>query len=569
MATGRKCAVFLAAFVLLWSRALLAQGQGGARNPTLSRALDLEGAGRCAEAFPAYRQALGEGEVAGALTGLERCAALTGRTDTLLAIIDSVLLRRARDPVARAMQLRVLMGARRFDQARLAFHQWVQASPRDAAPYREYARRLIDAGWPRAADTVLQTATRALGSPRDVAAEIAELRATLGMWEASAQSWRDAMALSPFLVQSAIFVLAQAPATARDSIRAVLAAPPAELRPRQILAGLEIRWRSARDAWAALEPLPPSDSVVRAWQAFAADAEQQDAWLTARDAYLAVLRNGTDRTIALRAASAALQGRDAASALELIDRAAAGADSAMAPSLLLLRVRALSQLGRPQEADSALATGASVLDPDTQSDAVRAIAWGWVRLGDLQKARAALARTTGDPDERATAWIALYEGDLKTARAGLRRIEETSRDAVLAMALLARTRAEFSSKTGDAFLALARADTLRAARLFEEVSGELRDATPLLLGIAARLFASTPDSVRSLTIWRLIVEQHPTAPEAAESELEWARTLRRQGNRTDAIARLEHLILTYPQSALVPQARRELELVKNMIPPAV
>ena len=567
MAIGRKCAVFVAALVLLWSRAVMGQGQGGARNATLSRALDLEGAGRCAEAFPLYRQALGEGEVAGALTGLERCAAQTARTDTLLALIDSVLLRRPRDPVARAMQLRVLSGARRFDQARLAFHQWVQASPRDAAPYREYARRLIDAGMPRAADTVLQTATRALGSPREVAAEVAELRATLGMWEASARSWRDAMAVSPFLVQSAIFVLAQAPTPARDSIRTVLAAPPAELRVRQILAGLEIRWRSARDAWAALEGLPASDSVVRAWQQFAADAEQQDAWLTARDAYVAVLRYSPDRTVAIRAATAALQGGDAASALELIDKAGASSDSASAPSLLLLRVRALSQLGRPQEADSALAAGASLLDPDTQSDAMRAIAWGWVRLGDLQKARDALARTTGDPDERATAWIALYEGDLKTARTGLRRIEETSRDAVLAMALLARTRADSSPKAGSAFLALARADTLRAAQMFEEVSGELRDATPLLLGIAARLLAATPDSARSLTIWRVIVEQHPTAPEAAEAELEWARALRRRGDRTEAIARLEHLILTYPQSALVPQARRELELVKN-IPPA-
>jgi outer membrane protein assembly factor BamD (BamD/ComL family) len=33
-----------------------------------------------------------------------------------------------------------------------------------------------------------------------------------------------------------------------------------------------------------------------------------------------------------------------------------------------------------------------------------------------------------------------------------------------------------------------------------------------------------------------------------------------------AANRLEHLILSYPQSALVPQARRELELVRNTIP---
>jgi hypothetical protein len=32
------------------------------------------------------------------------------------------------------------------------------------------------------------------------------------------------------------------------------------------------------------------------------------------------------------------------------------------------------------------------------------------------------------------------------------------------------------------------------------------------------------------------------------------------------VARLEHLILTYPQSALVPQARRELDLARAGIP---
>jgi hypothetical protein len=43
--------------------------------------------------------------------------------------------------------------------------------------------------------------------------------------------------------------------------------------------------------------------------------------------------------------------------------------------------------------------------------------------------------------------------------------------------------------------------------------------------------------------------------------------LRRRGNAAEAIARLEHLILTYPQSALVFQARRELEIAKGTIPP--
>ena len=54
------------------------------------------------------------------------------------------------------------------------------------------------------------------------------------------------------------------------------------------------------------------------------------------------------------------------------------------------------------------------------------------------------------------------------------------------------------------------------------------------------------------------------APAAAE--LAWARLLRRRGEAAAAVQHLEHLILTYPESAVVPQARRELDQAKGAIP---
>jgi hypothetical protein len=54
------------------------------------------------------------------------------------------------------------------------------------------------------------------------------------------------------------------------------------------------------------------------------------------------------------------------------------------------------------------------------------------------------------------------------------------------------------------------------------------------------------------------------APPAAE--LDWARLLARAGRSGEAIPHLEHLILTYPSSAVVPEARRELERAKGAIP---
>lgn len=567
MASGRRFGLLVLLLGVVAAQSGSAQVAEGA---ALSRALDLEGTGKCREAIPLFRQALSAtDDPAGALFGLERCVAEAGNADTLLSIIDSVLLKRPRDPVARTIQLRTLTNTHRADAARLAFEHWVNAVPGEPTPFREYARLLLDAGLTRTADTVLTLAMQRLGGGRLVAAELAELKGALGMWESSATNWRQAMTYAPYLEASAVFVLGAANGAARDTIRAILDADPKDLAVRRILSGLEMRWSSAREAWNALRVLAPTDSVVEAWLQFAADAEERESWLVARDAYAAALGIRRQASLVVRAASAALQGSEPASALAWADSLASWRDTSQAGTMALVRLRALGQLGRAAAADSLLAERGNTFDPVTRGDAVRAVAWAWVRMGDVARARATLAQGGEESDERIAAWMALYEGDLKSARTGLRRLDEFSRDAVLALSVLARTRDERSVGIGRAFLALARSDTSAAASEFESTAKEVVEASPLLLAIAARLYRFTSDSARSESIWQVLVSEHAQSPEAAEADLEWAKVLRRQGKGPAAIARLEHLILTYPQSALVPQARRELELAKGTVPPAL
>jgi hypothetical protein len=569
MANGRKLGLLVSLLGVFAAQSGGAQGgTTGVETASLSRALDLEGSGKCKEAIPVFRTALsGTDDPAGALFGLERCVAEAGNPDTLLFIIDSVLAKRPRDPVARTIQLRTLTNTQRADAARLAFQHWVNAVPGDATPFKEYARLLLDAGLTRTADTVLTFAMQRLGGGRQVAAELAELKGALGMWEASATNWRQAMTYAPYLESSAIFVLGAANGVARDTIRGILGADPKDLSVRRILAGLEMRWTSPRDAWNALSVLTPTDSVVEAWIQFAADAEERESWLVARDAYAAAVGRRRQASLVRRTATAALQGGEPTSALAWADSLAVWKDTSQAGPMSLIRLRALGQLGRAAAADSLLQARESSLDPVTRGDAVRAVAWAWVRRGDIPRARATLARGGEESDERSTAWMALYEGDLKTARTGLRRLDEVTRDAVLALSVLSRTRGERSDGIGRAFLALARSDTAAAAKEFESTAKEVVDASPLLLAIAARLYRSTSDSARSEGLWDSIIKTYAQSPEAAESDLEWAKVLRKQGNAAGAIVRLEHLILSYPQSALVPQARRELEIAKGTIPP--
>jgi hypothetical protein len=86
----------------------------------------------------------------------------------------------------------------------------------------------------RTADTVLTFAMQRLGGGRQVAAELAELKGALGMWESSASNWRQAMTYAPYLEASAIFVLGAANGVARDTIREVLSADPPDLSVRRI-----------------------------------------------------------------------------------------------------------------------------------------------------------------------------------------------------------------------------------------------------------------------------------------------------------------------------------------------
>lgn len=569
MLLTQRTVVAVLASVLAGTSAAHAQA-GNTAEVALNRALELEGNNKCREAIPLYRQAAQVPDPTGAVLGLERCYHMIGRPDSLLPLLDTLFLRRPTDPTLRVVQLRTLSTLRDDRGLSLAFEQWAALDPREPAPYREYARILLDMGRALAADTVLKNAVAALGNSRDLAAEFAQMQAALGLWVPSAQSWREAGLHLPYLEQAAVFSLFAAPAGVRDSVRGVLREAPVSLSARRILAGLELRWQAPRDGWAALSALPPSDTVIRVWTDFAAEAEQMESWLTARDAYAqAFAARPSDRGLAVRAATAAMSGGDPASAVELLAPLSGVADSVMAPTITLLRARALGLLGRAAEAESLVTAQDGILDDAAKRQAHRALAWAWIRDGDLVRARQSLAIAGGDTEEgeRVSAWIALYEGDLKTARAGLRRTDESSNDVVTAMALLSRTRADSARAVGDAFLALARGDTVRAATLFATAAGSVPDAAPFLLGTAARLHLAARDTANSITLWQLILSSHAEAPEAAESDLEWARVLRRRGDTAGAIARLEHLILTYSESALVPQARRELELSRGSIPP--
>ena len=535
--------------------------------PDVARALELENAGKLKEAAALFRGALRVAPSANAILGLERVYSDLGMSDSLLAPLDSLITENPREPVYRTVQLRTFQLLRRDDRLRDAFEKWVRATPRDAAPYREYARILIQLGRPGAADTVVMRGRAALGSLRDLEFENAQLRAAMGEWLASAQSWRRALANAPYLAIAAAYALAPTPAVSRDSIRAALAALPADAGSRRALAELELSWGRPQEAWAALRALRPDTAAATMWEEFGERAETEERWALARDALTAALTVRWTSPLALRAAAAALHAGAPAEVFVLAPLGYWAQDSLRAArEYLPVHIAALVALGRGSEADDLVARFDRFLVPAQRMRIAQLVAMGWVRAGDLTRARAALRAAGPDADSsEAAGWLALFEGRLGAARTLLRGSRGSNAELALAMGIVARTRGDSAPTIGAAFLALARGDSARASATFVDATEAHPEVASALLLVAARLRARKPDD--AIPLWSRIIAEHAATPEAVESELEWARVLRRRGDGAGAIAHLEHLILSAPQSALLPQARRELELARGAVPP--
>lgn len=566
--SARRLTLATAALLLIPLVAGVLQAQE--ESPAVVRALDLENAGKYREAATAFRGALMTSPTAGALLGLERAYAELGMSDSLLAPLDTLIRRRPQEALYRSVQLRTLQILRREDQLRGAFERWVRDMPGDPAPFREYARVLLQLGRPSGADSVVQRGRRALGSTRDLEFETAQLRAAQGQWELSAMSWRRALTAAPQLAGAAAYALAPAARASRDTVRAILLAPPAQAGARRALAELELGWGRPLEAWSALRVLPRDTASATVWQDFGERALADERYTVARDALAAALAVRRTPALAMSAATAALRAGSPGDVFALAPLAELDADPARAArDYVPVHVEALAALGRAADAEALVARYDRYLAPGQRTRLARTLAGAWVRAGDLGRARDALrAAGSGADSSDAAGWIALYEGRLGDARTLLKGARDASPDLALALGIVARTRGDSAPRLGAAFLTLARGDTGAAANRFVDAAEEHPEAASAIVLAAARLRAAHGDGDGAIALWQRLVGGFPDLPEAAEAELEWARALRRRGDTAGAIVHLEHLILSAPQSALLPQARRELELARGTVPPS-
>ena len=562
---------------------LLLPGPLVAQQPAMTRASDLERRGDYPAAAAAYRAVLTAkpGEVA-ALLGLERSLLPLNRSVEMLPVVRAALAAAPASSAVHGIALRAWAAVGQPDSVRSTAEQWARIAPTEETPYREWGNAELGRQNRAGARVAFLRGRERLGRPDALAAELAQLSLAEGDYAAGLREWLLALRRLPGYRATAVATLGQAPAEARPELLRLLDRE-SDLVSTRLEAELRARWGDPVGASRVLTAALPTDRA----QAIAALRGLLDQLRTlrtpaARQAQGQMLEALASRSPEAQGSRLRLEAGQAYSAAG--DRAAArrmlagladdrATPSSVASDAATTLVGVLISEGQLDEAIQRLAERRSTISADEHDAVRRRIASAWIKRGDLARAEAAIASDSSVEGLALNGRIRLYHGDVTGAVDRFKaagpyagdRGEATQRTALLA--LLQPMEAESLPELGRSLLLLDQGDTVQATAGLERVAGRLpaQHGGAELHLLAGRLTAAAgkPLDAERLLRAAAVKEAPATAPAA---ELALAELLVSSGRPTEAVELLEHLILTYPESALVPRARRKLDEARGGIP---
>jgi tetratricopeptide (TPR) repeat protein len=549
----------------------------------VTRALELERRGDHAGAAAAYQGALERRPAdLGALLGLERTLTELARARDVVPFARAALDGSSDSSAVFAMLVRGFVAAGESDSASGAAERWAATLPGEEAPYRELGAALAAQRDRSGARRAFLLGRERVGRPSALAPELAQLAIMEGDFTGSVREWLLAIEEVPGYRLSAMSGLGAAP----DRERAAILAQVEQARTaaaRQLEAALRARWGDPVRGFEVLNASLGADRA-RAAEALREYLEQvrpqrtpagRRAMGMTLEALAERLPEAQARRLRSEAAQAYADAGDRESARRVLGRLADDRESpgALAAGAGTTLIEVLVDEGKVEEAEERLVTLADQIPSEDHLALRRRVAQGHALQGRLDRADSLIASDRSVEGMALAGRIALYRGDLKTAREMMRaagpfagdREAATARAAVLA--LLQPIEADSLPPLGAAFLALDRADTTAATTGLEEVAATLDGAKggAELRVLAGRLAAAGSRHADAERLFRAAAAEQggATAPAAG---LELGRLLLTLGRRDEAIATLEHVILTWPRSALVPQARRLLDEARGAIP---
>jgi len=556
-----------------------------ARSQAIGPGFELERSGRYADAATIYFTTVRSDPTnLPALLGLERTLFVLNRMTELLPLVQNARARLPESPALRSLELRVYAALNQTDSLEAIALRWAASVPRSDAPYREWGLALADRRmWDEARRAYL-TGRKTLGGEGTLAIELAELEQRAGNWEASAAEWVRAVTRAADVGPNAASQLADAPAPMHEHVARILTGPDASVAARRVGAEVLLAWGQPNEAWVVMEQtLGQGDSDAQvALRRFAdlAGALPTPEGHRVRGLALTRWADLVPSPVSERARAEAvrelLEGGDRAGARRVLE---AHADATALGQASLLQI--LIADGQLDVAEARLETSKTALTADDRGALRLALANARIARGELDRADAALGDDSSVAAIAQRGWIALYRGNLKGAMEAFRvagpyaadRAAATERTAM--MALLQRIQEESNPELGAALLTLARGDSVAGVAALRRAASRLpvqggRLEVLLLAGqVAAQKGgegAPGDQEAMAVALFDEIVRAGGEGAAPPAAELEWARLLVRTGRSAEAIPHLEHLILTYPNSAFVPEARRVLERARGAIP---
>ncbi len=543
----------------------------------------LERQGRFVEAAAAYVRGLDvEPANTTLLMGLERMLARVGRLGEALPYLARAAAADPTNEIIHGLHFSVAARIGGADSAAAVAARWMATVPGSVMPYREWSRWLAQRGDTDAALAVLARGRARFGDVQ-LAEHTAPVLTQAGAWVEAAEQWAVAVAVNRGILSPAGASLGRAPTSLRDAMLEVLI--DAGNSPGTWLASdLLLQWGRPQEGWVLLDrslpgPRPEGARLVRRFADRAASVGTRDATL-ARGYALERLAQLTGGVVAeqarLQAAQAFADAGNLVGAERLLSQLSleTPAQSAAAAEALTTFIRVLAESGQVEEADRQFRRWEDQIAPGDVEEIREHLAWGWVQAGDFERAEEMI---NGDSTVGALSvqgWIALYRGDLATAKARLaaagpyaRPREETTRSASI-LVLLERVRTDRLEELGAALVSLAAGDTAAAVVGLRRAADRLPDTGGRadVLAFGGELAAASGDQDAAERLLGDALAADSAGPSAPAAALLLATVYTDAERNDEAVVQLEHLILTYPESAVVPQARRLLDRVRGMIP---
>ena len=554
-----------------------------AQQGTMPRAFELERRGNYEAAADAYREVLrrAPGDVS-ALLGLERVLLPLNRSADILPEARAALATNPTSAALHAVALRAWAAADQPDSMRAVAERWARLVPGDEAPYREWGAAALAGRRREAALEAYREGRKRLGRSDVLAAEMAQLAIADGDYATAAREWVPAVRRLPGYRITAVATLGHAPAIKRDEILRILAAEP-DFTARRLESELRVKWGDPLGGLSSLERgLEPSrGQAVEALRALVDQLRMlrsPDALLAqgrALELIAARLPAEQASRVRLEAAQAYAAAGDRDAARKMLDGLADDhtTPSAVSSGAAGALVTVLIGEGKLSEAGRRLAELRPQMSGEEHAELRRSLVAAYVRQGELDRADSTLGRDSTIEGFALAGWIRLYRGDLKGAMGAFKsagpyagdRADATHRTMMLA--LLQPIEADSLPPLGAALLQLEQGDTTAAVAGLEGVAQRLpaaKGGAEIHL-LAGRLSKARGDPELAERLYRAAASTDAPAT-APAAELALAELLLDRQRTEDAIDQLEHLILTYPESALVPQARRTLDQARGAVP---